>query len=156
MIQLQEPYAPRPIRFLGLWQPSGWKLKTYGIAYARQSPRPEVIAHAQELVHAKLHTLSAGCNHYGVGFAGIHDGRDAIFVFLDFWADENELHHHVFTAPVTQPERLENVTATGLSACVWDLRVLWFERSAWVETILANPAGPSLEAYVEQRLNEDV
>jgi hypothetical protein len=33
MLKLQEPHATRPIRFLELWQESGWRLKVYGIAY---------------------------------------------------------------------------------------------------------------------------
>jgi hypothetical protein len=155
MFHLQEPYTPRPIRFLELWQPSGWRLKVYGIAYQQPLPRAEVIAGAQHLVNAQLATLSAGKRHYGVGFMGIHDGRGAIFLFLDFWADENELHHHVFVAPKDQPDRHEYATPSGLAACVWDLRVLCFEREAWLNTMLANPNGPNLNAYLVQRLNED-
>jgi len=30
-------------------------------------------------------------NNYRVGFVGVHDGRDAAFVFVDFWGNENEL-----------------------------------------------------------------
>src|SRR5918994_1990950 len=30
-----------------------------------------------------------------------------------------------------------------------------FEREAWVEEVLANAAGPDVEAYVNRRLNED-
>ncbi|HSF81772.1 MAG TPA: hypothetical protein VLA49_11090 [Anaerolineales bacterium] len=47
-------------------------------------------------------------------------------------------------------------TPTGLTACVWDLRLMAFERQSWLETVLANPSGPDLEAYLACRLNEDV
>lgn len=53
------------------------------------------------------------------------------------------------------PQLLKYMTPTGLIACVWDLRVMWFEREAWVETVLANPAGPDIEQYLLRRLNED-
>jgi hypothetical protein len=36
---------------------------------------------------------------YHLGFLGVHDGRTSNFVFLDYWAEENELHHHVFVSP---------------------------------------------------------
>lgn len=75
---------------------------------------------------------------------------------MDFWADENELHHHVYVAPKDDSTNLTYMAPTGLTACVWDLRVLCFERQAWIETMLANPAGPDLDAYLTRQLNEDV
>lgn len=153
-MQLKEPYRTRPIRFLELWQEGDWRLKVYGIAYERPLPRLELIEAAKRV--ARSHLLSThGLNHYGVGFLGVHDGRGANFVFVDYWTDENELHHHVYVSPCDNPQLLKYMTPTGLIACVWDLRVMWFEREAWVETVLANPAGPDIEQYLLRRLNED-
>ena len=130
-------------------------MKVYGIAYGRPTPRAELVQ-AAKLVSRKHLTGSAdGRNHYGVGFLGVHDGRSANFVYLDYWADENELHHHLYVSPSEEPASLEDVTATGLIACAWDVRVLSFERDAWVETVLANPSGPDPEGYLARRLNED-
>jgi hypothetical protein len=39
---------------------------------------------------------------------------------------------------------------------VWDLRVICFERQAWLDAVLANLAGPDLEADLTCRLSEDV
>jgi hypothetical protein len=153
-IILQEPHQTRPIRFLDLWQEGDWRIKVYGIAYRRPLPPPELIDAAQRITHSRLLSVH-GQPHYHVGFLGIHDGRGANFVFVDYWADENELHHHVYVSPTDKPEALEYVTPTGLVACVWDLRVMWFERQAWVETVLANPSGPDIEQYLLRRLNED-
>jgi hypothetical protein len=156
LIKLQEPYATRPIRFLELWQEPGWRLKVYGIAYGRQQPRQDLVEAAKTVIQPRLRQSADDGNHYGVGFVGVHDGRGANFVFFDYWADENELHHHVYVSPSERPEQLEYVTPTGLSACVWDLRVICFERQAWIDTVLANPAGPDVEAYLACRLSEDV
>lgn len=156
MLDLQEAYKPRAIRFLELWQIPNWQLKVYGIAYEGEYPRDILIDAAKELARHELPDVSAMKNHYGVGFLGIHDGRDANFVFLDFWADENELHHHVYVSPADAPADLDDVTGTGLTACVWDLRVLCFERQAWIDTVLANPDGPDIAAYLERRLTETV
>lgn len=125
MITLKEPHQTRPIRFLELWQEAGWRVKVYGIAYQRPLPRPELVEAAKRV--ARAHFVSAsGRTHYGVGFLDVHDGRGANFVFVDYWADENELHHHVYVSPADEPVALEYATPTGLVACVWDLRVLWF------------------------------
>lgn len=77
-------------------------------------------------------------------------------VFLSVWADENELRHLVFTSPHERPEQLVEVTGGGFIACVWDLAVLCFERAAWVETVLANPSGPDVGAYLGWWLDAQV
>lgn len=153
-IVLKEPYAPRPIRFLELWEPDGWRIKVYGIAYRRERPDPELVEAAKKVARERLSGAAAD-RHYGVGFLGVHQGRGADWVFVDWWADENELHQHVYISPPGHPEELVEVTATGVIACVWDLRVMCFERGAWVEQVLANPAGPDVEGYLACRLNED-
>ncbi|MDD3449884.1 MAG: isochorismatase [Gammaproteobacteria bacterium] len=154
--KLSEPYRPRPIRFLGLWDTPGFQLKAYGIAHGRALPRSALVRAARDLAETRLAGVAAGQNHYGVGFVGIHDGRGGNFVFVDWWADENELHHHVWISPHDRPAGLEEVTSTGLSACVWDLAVICHERAAWLECVLANPGGPNLPAYLSKRLEADV
>jgi hypothetical protein len=155
MIVLQEAYRKRPIRFLELWEQSGWRLKVYGIAYQGEYPRARLIEKAKELASERLPLLAGTEGCYGVGFLGVHDGRGADVVFINWWAEENELHHHVYMASHNQPDQFEYVTPTGLIACVWDLRVLCFEREAWLRSVLANPNGADLDRYVRHRLNED-
>ncbi len=153
---LQEAYDDRPIRFLELWREVGWALKVYGIVYRRVCPREVLVEAAKEIARKRLINSTNSDNHYGVGFLGVHDGRGANFVYVDYWADENELHHHVYISPSEEPASLEYVTPTGLIACTWDLRLLSFERDAWVECVLANPSGPDIEEYLARTLNEDV
>jgi hypothetical protein len=154
-LNLQEAYDARPIRFLELWRESGWTLKVYGIAYGRERPREELVQAAKAVARKRLTGSTGEQNHYGVGFLGVHDGRGANFVFVDYWADEDELHHHLYVSPSDEPASLEDVTSTELIACTWDLRVLSFERDAWVEAVLANPSGPNMEGYLAHTLNED-
>src|ERR1041385_5101876 len=130
------PYTPRPIRFLELWKPLGWQIKVYGIAYNRPAPEPSLVGKAKEIAASRLAAIPPGLQHYSVGFLGVHQGKTGDFVFIDWWADENELHHHVYVA--AGPGRdFSYVTPSGLSACVWDLRVIGFERDAWVKRVLA-------------------
>ena len=148
-------YEPRPIRFLELWQSDGWRLKVYGIAHGKPAPRGELIDAAKQVARRTLTTVANATSHYSVGFLGIHAGRTGNYVFVDWWADENELHHRFYIGPSDDPTQLKDMSGNGPAACVWDLRVMAFERDAWLECILKNPR-PDVEAYLQRRLNEDV
>lgn len=150
------PYQQRPIRFLELWRVDDWRIKLYGIAYSRAQPRRELVTAAQRMASRQLRSLPAGLCHYHLGFLGVHDGHTSNFVFLDFWADENELHHHVYVSPTDVPGQLTCVTPTGLSACVWDLHLQAFEREAWVTHVLQRSASPDFDGYLAATLNADV
>ena len=156
LIELREPYRPRAIRFLEEWRDANWRLKVYGIAYRDERPRTELIETAKRLARERLPQPAVNESRYGVGFLGVHDGRGANFIFVDWWADENELHHHVYSSASDELENLHDITPTGLSACVWDLRVQAFEREAWLEEVLQNRNGAGVEGYMARRLNEDV
>jgi hypothetical protein len=153
---LSVPYEKRPIRFLELWEHDKWRIKIYGIAYGRATPRAQLIGAAKHVATQRLASVPDFMRHYSVGFLGIHEGRSANFVFVDWWADENELHHHVYVSPTEEPGRFTYVTPTGLVACVWDLRVMAFEREAWVHNILQRSDQPDFDGYLGQRLEEDV
>lgn len=157
--QPQDPvsfYAPRAIRFLELWQTGRWRIKVYGIAYATHRPSAQLVAAAQHIAAEVLSNVPEHIRHYYIGFLGVHSGQTANFVFVDFWADENELHHHVFVSPKMPPSQFTNVTGTGLSACVWDLRLQAFEREAWIKHVLKQNESPDFERYLTYVLNADV
>jgi hypothetical protein len=149
-------YKKRPIRYLELLRVGEWRLKEYGISYIGESPGLELVAAARNVAAQCLSARGNLTNHYGFGFLGIHEGKTGIFVFVDWWADENELHHHVYVSPSDRPGDLEYKTPTGLSACVWDLYAINHEREAWVEFVLKNPHNPNLDAYLARVLNADV
>jgi hypothetical protein len=152
VIRIAEGYAGRPVTSLGTLDYAGWQLKLVGISYLDAEPRPALVDAAATAARAVLPMPAVTPDRYGLGFVGIHDGRGACFVFVDWWEAENELHHRTFTAPHDAPDRLVEVTGSGFAACAWDLAVISFERDAWVRTILANPTGPDPEAYLASRL----
>lgn len=157
MPELLERYRRRPIRFLELWEELDWKIKIYSITLPGSTFRPELLTSAKEAALRWLRQPPApGRRIYGVGYMGIHEGVDANFVFLDWWADNSELYHQVYLSSATEPDRLQYVTPAGLAATVWDLRVVCFERQAWIDTVLANPTGADFSAYLKRQLNEDV
>lgn len=156
MMILTEPYKPRPIRYLGLWSLDSWRLKVYGIAYNKSEPSLTLVDSARHIAQERIELSTAHANHYNVGFIGIHEGKTGNFVFIDWWADENELHHHIYTSPSERPQELTYMTPTGLAACTWDLSVMAFEREAWVKSMLKQYPEPDLEAYLNTILNSDI
>lgn len=147
-MKLPEPYAARAVRFLEQWDEAGWRMKVYGIAYLDGGPRCELVDAALDLARGCLPRPATGYGRYGVGFMGVHEGRGANLVFVDWWADGNELHHHVFTTSAGWPLDFRDATGSGLAACVWDLAVIGFERQAWISSVLVDPVESGLDAYL--------
>ena len=102
-----EPYQTRPIRFLELYEAEGWRLKLYGICSDAPLPRPGLIATMKRLALNRLPYPADGGDRYGVGFAGVHQGRGATYVFADWWAEENEIRHFNFHAPPGEDHEFE-------------------------------------------------
>ena len=154
-INLEATYRPRSVRPLGVWKHAGWALKVYGIAETGEYPRPEAIAAAKRAAAQALPRWPRTEHHYGIGFLGVHDAASGCYTFVDWWADDNELHHHAFVASASKPDAFE-VVSGGSAACTWDLAVMGFERDAWVRDVLANPQGPDPARYMSAWLNADV
>jgi hypothetical protein len=95
-------------------------------------------------------------DRYGVGFVGAHDGRSGNFVFVDWWAAEDELHHHTWFSSNEEPDKLRATGPDDFTACAWDLAVIGHERAAWVRHVLARAEGPDLDAYLGDQLDGDV
>ncbi|HYH08159.1 MAG TPA: isochorismatase [Thermoanaerobaculia bacterium] len=149
---IAEVYRSRVIEPLPLWEPDGWRIKPYVIRYGDAGAGAvDVVAVARETLVARLPPIG-DTDHYGVGFAGLHFGRTANFIFIDWWACENELHHHVFVSSLASPSAFRDATASGLAACVWDLELIWFERQAWTRHALGPPGQRSVAAYLAERI----
>lgn len=145
---IRNPYRSRSISFLELWYHAGWRLKVYGIAHDAEHPAHGLVERARELAAACLPMPAITDDRYGVGFIGVHEGQGSNLVFVDWWANENELNHRVFVSRPDRPLAFTDVTATGPTACVWDLAVIGFERQAWVAAALQAPGGPDLARYL--------
>jgi len=155
-IVLSGPYAAREIRFLELWAPTGWKIKCYGIRHPeRRMPSETVLGAVKELALSRLPGPDDK-DHYGVGFLIVHMAREAVFILLDSWTEENMLRQHLFASELNAPTEFRDLGPSRLMACVWEMRVQGYERQAWIDTVLNNPAGPDISAYLTRRLNETV
>lgn len=158
MIQLSAPYKTRPIRFLELYVTNGWQLKVYGISALRDRPSQDLVDAIKAVADSILPQPAVTNDRYGVGFLYAHEGRTGGgYASVNWWVNENELHHLQFEASVDRLDDLQPIEKTGgTSACAWDIAVIAFERQAWIDTVLANDAGPDLDAYLQRQMNEDV
>ncbi|HLG00097.1 MAG TPA: isochorismatase [Acidimicrobiia bacterium] len=154
-VELLEPFRRRRARFLRVLEHDGWRLKVIGIAYAGDSARPELVEAAEAAARDILPLPAVGNGRYGAGFLGVHDGRGSCFVFVDWWADENELHHQVLISPVEDPTALAPAGPDEAAACVWDLAVMAFEREAWVRHVLEAET-PDVERYLAERIDAEI
>jgi hypothetical protein len=153
---MKELYKTRSIHFLGLWELNQWKLKTYGISYTGDPVSQILVDAAEKIARERLSKSAVDTNHYSIGFIGIHEGKTGNFIFIDWWADENELHHHVYVSSQEKPEAFEYMTPSGLTACVWDLFVIGHERDAWVDCVLKQHGEPGFECYLNRTIDKVV
>ena len=150
-ISLRQSYEPRSVRRLGTWAHDGWSLKVYGVAYRGDVPPSHVVAAAKRTAAETLPTPAETPDRYGVGFLVVHEGQDARWLLVDWWGFESVLHHRLFVSPLEGDPEFEPAP-DSLTACVWELPILAFERDAWVETVLSDAERPNLSAYLERRL----
>jgi hypothetical protein len=155
-VELAESYRPRAIRCLDVAEIEGWRIKVYGIAYEGSRPAAALVDATLEAARATLPSPAFTDERYGVGFLAAHQGRGSNFAFVDWWAMENELHHHVWFSSLEAPGDLRARRPGDPIACAWDLSVIAHERAAWVEHVLSRHGDPDLDGYLAAQLNAEI
>jgi hypothetical protein len=138
-------YEPRPIRFDGLREIDGWRLKRYSITYGPGPLEWSVFEPAMALVDAALPPPAVTAARPGLGFVIAHRGRTALYCVLSWWDNENELPTRVFVRDLEGDAEWRPARGAE-SFCVWDLQVIAFERDAYVTTLLAGKADAAAAA----------
>jgi len=152
-MQLKQAYEPRQIQFLELFEAQDWRLKVYSILYGDKTVDQDLMTAAKKTALNFLPQPATTPNYYGVGFVSVHQGKSYDFVTVAYWTYDTELRHQTYMRPSSSSSTLEPLTGE-LSLDVWDLRLLAFERTAWVETILQTES-PTLDAYLARQLVEN-
>lgn len=149
-------YAPRPARFLELWDWQGWRVKINGLAAHADRPSAALVAVGKHLAQQRLPLPAFADDRYGTAYLVVHEGRDSDFVLVDWWTAGGIVQHHVYGAPKGHGGQLQYQWPAGAGFCVWELAVCWFEREAWVHTVLAAPGAPNFDAYLQRHIQADV
>lgn len=142
------PFIARPIRYAGITEVEGFRLKRYIILYGGGPFRDVAFEAGMKLAQESLPRPAVNAERPGVGFAIAHQGNGVDYLVLAWWDNENELPLRVFVRPQT-PEGEWRPARGGESVCVWDLEVIGFERNAYVKTLLN---AVTVEAYLELHL----
>lgn len=146
-------HKKRPIRYLELAEINGWNVKFYGICSLNEFPDDKFIEIAKQIAEENLPTPAINNSRYGIAFVTIHQAEMFNQIIIDWWERVNELRHRVFKSEPESPFDFKDITETGEAFCVWELRVIGFERDAWVQTVLSNDK--SIGKYLQRQLNED-
>jgi hypothetical protein len=138
------PYSPRPLSYLGIDDFAGYRIKVYSICYGSVAFERGRFAAGWNLATEFLPQPAVTDVRPGLGFAIFHQGRTGDYLILCWWDRENELPMRVYLndGDGWRPAR------DSESFCVWDLNVIWFEREAYVNTILSTRGG-GIEAYLQ-------
>jgi hypothetical protein len=135
-------YQPRSLNFLGVESVAEHQLKVYAIQYGDRLFDRRRFADGCELAAAALPSGSTDVCP-GLGFMVLHQGATGDYLILCWWDRENELPTRVY---VRGPEGWRPAFG-GESFCVWDLSVMWWEREAYVASMLSGQTG-GREAYL--------
>jgi hypothetical protein len=144
---VNEPYRPRDVRFRGLHEWRGWRLKEYSVVYAGAALDRDMFAEGLALALPTLPRPAVTLQRPGVGFVILHQGRGISYLVVGWWDRENEIFSRTFWRPFGA-DSLWREGTSGETACVWDLQVFWFEREAYLRHVLARAGVPDLDGYL--------
>ena len=121
-------------------------MKVYEILYGYQEFDQFAFDEALKLCANELPNPAVTETRPGVGFILSHQGRGWHYVVLCWWDNENELPTKIFVRKIANSERWKPA-AVGQAICVWDLEVIWFERNAYINTVMA---GEGVDEYLSR------
>lgn len=157
MKQIQSTYKTRPIRFMEIYQHQDWRIKIYGISIHNEFVRAEIIENAKKSLTAWLEKANIyPLDTYQIATLILHEGKEGCFAIINWWIDENMLQQFVYLAPYDNLSQFCLFSDKGIVTCVWEMAVLWFERSAWVENVLKKVPNADFETYLQQHFNADL
>jgi hypothetical protein len=144
-----EPFRPRTIRSHGVHLVSGWRVKLYSISHDGSAIKWKEFQEGFRLARATMPSPATTPGRLGAAFCIAHHGKTADYVVLAWWDRENELPIRVFVRPPSAGARWRPARESE-SVCVWDLEIIWEEREAYVETVLAKDGRAREKEYVDR------
>jgi hypothetical protein len=139
------PYRARRIRPVDLIVRDDWRVKVYTIG----EPEPARLREALDAAWLRL----PEDDHHGLGHIVVHFAPSRTYLLVCWWAEFNELHQHLLSAPLDGPFATHSSPAVG---CVWELAVTDFERRAWITHVLQPADGPQIDAFLDERCDDAV
>lgn len=139
-------FSPRPVRYLGLTECGGHRIKKYSITFDELPLAIDDFESAfASMAAPQLPHPSIQEGRPGLGFVIFHQGRSGNYVVLCWWDRENEMPTRIFVRDNAGWRPANN----NEGVCVWDLEVIYFERCLYIDKVLCRNREPSLDAYCE-------
>lgn len=146
-------YQPRAVRFHRLVALGEWQIKLYGISIPGADVPQDLEDAALRAAGIVLPLPAASDGRAGVGIVTVHAAPSRSYVLVAWWAEANELHQTMLSAPPALSQELAAHPGPAIG-CVWELGVTDFERRAWIADVLSPVEGPSLASYLRREYND--
>jgi hypothetical protein len=149
------PYAPRTIRHHGLRELKQWRAKLYSVSEDGSEVDWVSFGPGVEMALSTLPAVAGERGRPGAAILIAHHARVGSYIVLGWWDRENELPVRVF---VRAPgDHTWGAAADHQSFCVWDMHILWYERNAYVRTLLGlGDAAAAMRVYLDDQLQGPV
>lgn len=144
--KVSECFAPRPTKFREILEINGFSFKLYEVVYGYHDLDWPVFEQAIKSYSKELPSPAITDKRPGVGFVICHQGRGWQYLVFCWWDNENELPQKVFVRKIGKSEKWSDASKEQ-AICVWDMEILWFERNAYIDTVMA---GESVEEYLSR------
>jgi hypothetical protein len=154
-MNFKSPYISRPIRFLEIHRCGNWQVKVYSISIHAEFVSGENQDQAKSqlqfwLEKSRVHALE----NYQIATLIIHECKEGCLAVLNWWIDENMLQNFVYLK--TEQTGFIPFSENGITACTWELAIIWHDRNAWVKHILKKNDQPDFDGYLNEQLNQDL
>ncbi len=123
----------RLISRVGTIELDGWTCRTYHVRRKEAYVDYAAISSAFNLVTSSLPDAAAN-DRIGVAFSVLHEGTDRLYAILCYWQNKNELITRVWILP--RGSEVWTDAYQDASFCIWDMLILYAERSMFVERFL--------------------
>ncbi len=152
-MKIIEPYKPRIIRFVEIYNHNDWQIKVYSISVINKSIYAEILPEIKQylndwLAQSKITYLET----YQLATLIIHNGKEGVFAIINWWIDENMLQNFVYLKKENETH-FELYSDKGIVTCVWEMEIWWHERNAWIKHILMQNENPNIIGYLNDQLN---
>ena len=150
-------HRDRKTTALPVFQGSGWKIKRYAICADGRSIDPPVVEAAVGSAIERLPLpgqLSDPNSNHGVALQIVHFAEVAVVSPIFIWQWGSVLANILQIRANWETPTKFNDGVAGVVGCVWEMKVVSFEVSAWTETMLSGhgDARDNLENYLRTTL----
>lgn len=150
---LADPYCDRPTLCTERCSWQGGQLKVYQISRDGQRLPDDRVQAALNCLSQHAAWPEESVHRYGL--LTLNLGEQALWALAQMWTNDI-LRQFCFYAPLDRLDHFQPAPMPGFNACVWELEVTHHERDAWVRHVMADPAAPKFDDYLDDTLTISV